>query len=343
MGKYGDYPADSYGSQIWLSDYEIDQLLDKYGKSVTKLLSKSGETPSIGRVIAISKAAAVREGALTDKWPKHRAGKEKTLVAQKGGYADGRGPMVHVFDGAGTFGTTLVVIKKGQDLVAKGLENASLQTGAGKFQNVMDFDVTGGFKVIKETGAGTGGLSTWLADNADNYLVRWESADNVNPQTGQHRAFDLDIHPEGITEKIGVTVGAFPGLLLEEDEYQVIDVGLTVLKSGVDSAGKLAGGIIGAVFPAPNEWGELVKGVAEVVKSGTEWKEAMEKLGGHKGDIGKTGLLMLSFSPVAGGGGSLTLDCQFKRKSDDRFGFGVKISDATPTIMSLARGKLAGA
>ena len=334
MGKYGTYPPDAYGTEIWLSDYEIDQLLDRYIKQINKI---AGSDP-IDRKIALAKVCAVREG-----WrPKHREGKEKTLVSQKGGYAAGAGPMVHVFPGAGTLKSTLVIIKKGQDLVARGLESSSHWLPGDKWEDVMDFDIGTGFKVIKETGGGTGGLSTWLDANADNYLVRWESADNVNPQTGQHRMWDSDIHPEGITEKIGVTAGAFPGLLLEEDEYEVIDVGLTVIKQLADSAGKAVGGLVSAAFPPPSEWGELVKGVSEVVKSGAEYVEAMKKLGEKSGEIGKSGLLLLNFTPVAGGGGSLTLDQVFKRKTDSRPGFGVKIGDAKASIISMATAKLAG-
>jgi hypothetical protein len=205
-----------------------------------------------------------------------------------------------------------------------------------------------GMKVIK-TGKE---LDGWLLDNADNYLVRFdavskETGRQISDTTGQtvyekgsqdYEVLNATIPlPEGKSE-IWVECSAFKGVMLPDEQYEVIDTGLAAAKvmakglSGVATSGIEAGmgieaGIIDTLVEALDHLdeaaGEQVKAAIEAIKEANE---------AEKTDV-------LDFTFTATGGTGTALD---RGKDHFRYdgypgliGRGVKIGDIGAKLKGL--------
>lgn len=267
---------------------------------------------------------------------RERSEKEKIvatqLESQQGLYSAGQGP--GVFFRKGLLGEPIVIVKKGVDLTPEGLTPAT-RNGA----PIHCFTVTQrGISVVKKRGS----LRKWFEDHASHFLVRIEDSD-ASDITGQDRSMtEVDKilqspwPPLAEIGTIGVTVETWKGLYLEEDQYEVIDPGLLVVKHFADRAGGIAKTGAEAVLKAPNEIAEALRGAKELAEPLMQAVEGLFEFLKKEDDKDNLAAVQVTFSPTIG----TPLKCEVA--STSRFvvhgspARGVLIGDIMEQVLNLA-------
>ena len=357
---------------------DLEQLQTKLkAKEASLKPLASKDAKAAGALIAIQKSlkkvgdalvdfgdytASQATGSQTRKQKKARDELEKRVTASRGMQAVTSTPDVFYGGGkdaraknlpSGVFGSTLLVIRNG--LEVQDVDPVEMTRLSGPFKRPVKAYNLGdlGMKVVKTRKD----LDRWLSDNAENYVVRFdavskETGRQISDSTGQNvyekGSQDYEILnanptiplPEGKSE-IWVGCSAFKGVMLPDEQYEVIDTGLAVAKvmakglSGVASSGIEAGmemepGILDVLAEALDHLndaaGEQIEAAIEAIKAA---KQA------EKTDV-------LEFTFTATGGTGAALDCGTDQFRYDGYpgliGRGVKIGGIGATLKALIPG-----
>ena len=353
---------------------DLEQMQTKLKAKEASLKPLAAKDPkAAGALIAIQKSlkkvgdalvdfgdytASQATGSQTRKQKKARDELEKRVTASRGMQAVTSTPDIFYGGGkdaraknlpSGLLGSPLLVIRHG--LEVQDVDPVEMTRTAGPFKRPVKAYNLGdlGMKVIK-TGKE---LDSWLSNNADNYLVRFdavskETGRQVSDSTGQtmyekgsqdYEVLNATIPlPEGKSE-IWVECSAFKGVMLPDEKYEVIDTGLAAANvmakslSGVASSGiqvgmEMEAGILGILVEALDHLdeggaGDLIRAAIEAIKEANEAE--------------KTSVLDFTFS--ATGGTGTALDCGKDHFSYDGYpgliGRGVKIGDIGAKLKGL--------
>ena len=239
---------------------------------------------------------------------------------------------------SGFMGSTLLVIRHGIEI--KGVSTVEMQRSTGVFKKPVQAYNLGdkGMKLIKNKSD----VDSWLNDNKDSYIVRFEGrlSDSTGQTVYEKGSQDYEILnatiplPEGKSE-IWVSCDKFQGVMLKDQQYEVINTGLSVAKVGVNRVSGLAGGAISAGLDIePNMIKELMSALADAAEPAIEpIKQAIEEIK-RANEAAKTEILTFEFTPTGGEG--FALECGKDKFSYDGHaglvGRGVKIGDVADKI-----------
>src|SRR5579875_2861078 len=221
---------------------------------------------------------------------------DNQLEHQQGMFATGRGPQV--FNAKGGFGQPIIIVKKGVDQTPIGLTRA---TRNGKRINCFIVTDTG-ISVIKKRGS----LEAWFDAHTDDYLVRVENG-NISDFTGQNRDWarmDRDVEspwpPLAGLNTIGVGIETFVGLYLTEDQYEVIDPGMMIVKHFAKAAGEITVGAVEATVKAPSDIAELMRTAKDFIEPGMEVIEPILERLNKEAAKGDAAPVKVTFQPTIG-------------------------------------------
>jgi hypothetical protein len=208
-------------------------------------------------------------------------------IGQQGMFAEGSGPRVFTetdfkdmgLDLKGLLGNEVIIVKKGAELAPTGMSPATMD---GKGVNCF-LVPPAGISVIKPRGH----LTAWFAAHSGDYLVRPVEGGieggqvGVSAMTGQNLQYGDDTQ-----QTIGVEITAFKGLYLDEEQYEVIDPGFTILKHFASRGEGIVSSVALGVLKAPSEiaekWRqaqEVKENIETIVDKGQELIEKLRKIG----------------------------------------------------------------
>ena len=235
-------------------------------------------------------------------------------------------------------GSTLLVIRHGIEI--KEVSTVEMQRSTGAFKKPVQAYNLGdkGMKLIKNKSD----VDSWLNDNKDSFIVRFEGrlSDSTGQTIYEKGSQDYEILnatiplPEGKSE-IWVSCDKFQGVMLKDQQYEVINTGLSVAKVGVNRVSGLAGGAISAgldIEPNIDQGAHVRPCRSRRASHRTDQTGHRRDQAGQQG--GQTQILTFEFTPTGGEG--IALECGKDKFSYDGqaglVGQGVKIGDVADKI-----------